>query len=110
MYVEIQKECKSVTSQARSGMRKNVDKPNNASDSQYTGAPLVNTGQYRVIPRAGDWAGDPGRLRLAGAYNALRSVPTLGNGLTRSPSMAWTKPEFTVVAVTMEVTAYAATK
>jgi coenzyme PQQ precursor peptide PqqA len=25
-------------------------------------------------------------------------------------SMEWTKPEFTVVAVTMEVTAYAATK
>ena len=25
-------------------------------------------------------------------------------------SMVWTKPEFTVVAVTMEVTAYAATK
>ena len=30
--------------------------------------------------------------------------------LTRSVSMEWTKPEFTVVAVTMEVTAYAATK
>jgi coenzyme PQQ precursor peptide PqqA len=28
----------------------------------------------------------------------------------RSVSMEWTKPEFTVVAVTMEVTAYAATK
>ena len=25
-------------------------------------------------------------------------------------SMEWTKPEFTVIAVTMEVTAYAATK
>jgi coenzyme PQQ precursor peptide PqqA len=28
----------------------------------------------------------------------------------RSLSMEWKKPEFTVVAVTMEVTAYAATK
>jgi coenzyme PQQ precursor peptide PqqA len=28
----------------------------------------------------------------------------------RSLNMEWTKPEFTVVAVTMEVTAYAATK
>lgn len=28
----------------------------------------------------------------------------------RSLSMVWTKPDFTVVAVTLEVTAYAATK
>jgi coenzyme PQQ precursor peptide PqqA len=28
----------------------------------------------------------------------------------RSIPMAWTKPEFTVVAVTLEVTAYAGTK
>lgn len=30
--------------------------------------------------------------------------------IARSFPMEWTKPEFTVVAVTMEVTAYAATK
>ena len=30
--------------------------------------------------------------------------------LRRSRSMAWTKPEFTVVAVTLEVTAYAGKK
>ena len=30
--------------------------------------------------------------------------------LAGSVFMEWTKPEFTVVAVTMEVTAYAATK
>ena len=30
--------------------------------------------------------------------------------LREENSMEWTKPEFTVVAVTMEVTAYAATK
>ena len=39
-------------------------------------------------------------LRIGLQADALR-----GEGL-----MEWTKPEFTVVAVTMEVTAYAATK
>ena len=34
-----------------------------------------------------------------------RSMP-----FTQESLMEWTKPEFTVVAVTMEVTAYAATK
>jgi coenzyme PQQ precursor peptide PqqA len=30
--------------------------------------------------------------------------------LEKESSMAWTKPEFTIVAVTLEVTAYAGTK
>ncbi|MBI3403657.1 MAG: pyrroloquinoline quinone precursor peptide PqqA [Acidobacteria bacterium] len=33
-----------------------------------------------------------------------------GSTHTAEGCMEWTKPEFTVVAVTMEVTAYAATK
>lgn len=32
------------------------------------------------------------------------------NNFLKESSMAWTKPEFTVVAVTMEVTAYAGKK
>jgi coenzyme PQQ precursor peptide PqqA len=45
--------------------------------------------------------------------NALRLFLRLDGApmhFARSLSMEWKKPEFTVVAVTMEVTAYAATK
>jgi coenzyme PQQ precursor peptide PqqA len=34
----------------------------------------------------------------------------VGAFIREEAAMEWTKPEFTVVAVTMEVTAYAATK
>jgi hypothetical protein len=42
----------------------------------------------------------------------IRPCPTGGSDaiLARESAMEWTKPEATVVAVTMEVTAYAATK
>jgi coenzyme PQQ precursor peptide PqqA len=50
----------------------------------------------------------------AGSYNG--ASPPVGvrrlkvSSLREELPMEWTKPEFTVVAVTMEVTAYAATK
>lgn len=42
----------------------------------------------------------------------MTSLCIRGESITalRRVVMEWTKPEFTVVAVTMEVTAYAATK
>ena len=58
---------------------------------------------------------------MDGPYTGLdpAMVPSVGGLLTHrrradaqreEDLMEWTKPEFTVVAVTMEVTAYAATK
>jgi hypothetical protein len=48
-----------------------------------------------------------------GPYNALTAsagLPSRGRTGKEYSQMVWTKPEFKVVAVTLEVTAYAGTK
>jgi len=48
-------------------------------------------------------------LPPARSYNPFHHLSARGDRQKES-SMAWTKPEFTVVAVTLEVTAYAGKK
>jgi coenzyme PQQ precursor peptide PqqA len=50
------------------------------------------------------------RIRLGLDVEGFFTLDYRADAFYEEPHMEWTKPEFAVVAVTMEVTAYAATK